>query len=200
MTRVHVCGGGLRALLIADVARRTAQLSGRQVAVSWAFDEPRAAEFNIHPPDDVTVEHPSAGLLVNCPHTADSLQVEGFSADLNADPLSLRLALLDSPLREPAVLDAAGTPGAAVPTVAAEAMLRRWRSAVALWARSPGAPLSRRHVETAMAALARFDSPRAIEVLRSVEADNQIAPGTKFETFAYLDRVIGVDLARDLGS
>lgn len=185
--RIHVCGGGLRALLIADVTRRVADVSGRGATVTWAFDEPGAAEFNIYPPDDITTEHPADALLVNCEHAENSLHVEEFHGALAGDPLVSRLALLELPPEQ----TTAGDSG--------EATLLRWRAAVAQWAKAPGAPLSQPHVESAMAALTDFDTPRAIEVLRDVETDNQVAAGAKFETFAFLDRLFGLDLARDLG-
>ena len=186
-TRIHVCGGGLRALLVADVARRVAQVAGRQARVSWAFDAPRASDLNIYPPDEMTTDHPADGLLVNCPDAPDSLRVAEHAGAVPDDPLALRLALLDSPVGTPPVSGDAGE------------TLRRWRSAVAGWARSPGAPSSRAHVKAAVAAFGELDMRGAVEVLRVVEADNHIAPGAKFETFAYLDRILGVDLARDLG-
>lgn len=192
-TRVHVCGGGIRALLVADIVRRVTQLSGRPAFVSWAVADPRASELNIYPPDDVTAEHPPNAMLINCEHTENSLVVAGFPGDvevngfIDADPLALRLGLLDLPLSESAVSPNAGE------------VLRAWRADVARWSRSPGAPPSRPHIDSAIAAFRELDTPSGVAVLRSVAADNQIAPGAKFETFAYLDRVVGVDLARDLG-
>jgi hypothetical protein len=186
--RIHVCGGGIRGLLLADIARRAEQLTGQRCRVTWSFDEPAAAAWNIYPPDEISADHPAAALFVNCPHAPDSLQVAEISDDGWLDPLAARLATLQS------------APGERVESAAAaEQTLRHWRAAVAEWARFPGAPLSRSHVASAVAAFGEFDTPRGIEVLRSVESDNQIAPGSKFETFAYLDRVVGVDLARDLG-
>jgi hypothetical protein len=176
----------LRALLVADVARRVADVSGRGATVTWAFEEPRAAEFNIYPPADIATEHPPGALLVNCPHAENSLHVEESSGNSSGDPLALRLALLDLRLTESSIADGA------------QATLERWRAAVAQWAKSPGAPLSRPHIESAIAACDEFDIPRALDVLREVEADNQIAAGAKFETFAFLDRVFGLDLARGL--
>lgn len=187
MKRIHVCDGGLRALLIADIARRVEQVSGRPCVVTWAFDEPSAAEFNIYPADEITVEHPTSALLVNCEHAPNSFRVADFSAAVTGDPLAHRLALLELAPEQTAV------------GVDADATLRRWRSAVAEWARSPGAPPSKSHIESAVAAFSELNTSRGVGVLRLVETDNQIALGSKFETFAYLDRIVGVDLARDLG-
>ncbi|HET9186822.1 MAG TPA: hypothetical protein VFN80_02625 [Acidothermaceae bacterium] len=186
--RIHVCAGGIRALLVADVARRVEQVSGRQCYVSWAFDEPRAAEFNLYPADEITTTHPTSAFMVNCAHVANSFQTAEFVGSVTGDPLALRLALLELAAEH---TDVSGD---------ADETLRRWRSAVAKWARSPGAPPSRPHLESAVAAFSELDTPRGVDMLRIVEADNQLAAGSKFETFAYLDRVVGIDLARDLGS
>jgi hypothetical protein len=44
-----------------------------------------------------------------------------------------------------------------------------------------------------------LDTPRALQDLRRVELDSGVAPGAKFETFAYVDRVLGLDLVRQVG-
>jgi cysteinyl-tRNA synthetase len=44
-----------------------------------------------------------------------------------------------------------------------------------------------------------LDTPAALRVLRSLEKDSEIPPGSKFETFAYADHLLGLDLARDIG-
>jgi cysteinyl-tRNA synthetase len=44
-----------------------------------------------------------------------------------------------------------------------------------------------------------LDTPAAIRVLRALEKDGDIPPGSKFETFAHADRLLGLDLARDIG-
>jgi cysteinyl-tRNA synthetase len=44
-----------------------------------------------------------------------------------------------------------------------------------------------------------LDTPAAIRVLRAMEKDSDIPPGAKFETFAHADRLLGLDLARDIG-
>ena len=44
-----------------------------------------------------------------------------------------------------------------------------------------------------------LDTPAALRVLRSLEKDSEIPPGAKFETFAHADRLLGLDLARDIG-
>jgi cysteinyl-tRNA synthetase len=44
-----------------------------------------------------------------------------------------------------------------------------------------------------------LDTPRAITVLRELEKDASIADGAKMETFLAADRLLGLDLARDIG-
>jgi cysteinyl-tRNA synthetase len=117
-------------------------------------------------------------------------------ADLTArglDPLALRLAFLDHRYRQQlnltwAVLEAA------------DRTLRRWRERVAEWARSPSEPMRAEYVgEFAAAFDDDLDTPAALRILRSLEKDGGIPPGSKFETFAHADHLLGLDLARDIG-
>ena len=109
------------------------------------------------------------------------------------DPLSLRLAFLQHRYRQQMNLtwDA---------IEAADATITRWRTRVAEWATEPSEPL---HEPTRTAMRAAFaddlDTPTAIIALRSLERDPQVRPGSKFETFAEADRLLGLDLARDIG-
>jgi cysteinyl-tRNA synthetase len=109
------------------------------------------------------------------------------------DPLALRLALMQNRYRQQMNLtwDALS---------AAHTTLLRWRARVAEWATSPSAAMPPDVVGGITSALAEdLDIPRAILLLRELERDDAIAPGAKFEVFAYLDRVLGLDLARDVG-
>ncbi len=116
--------------------------------------------------------------------------------DLSArglDPLALRLAFLDHRYRQQlnltwAVLEAA------------DRTLRRWRERVAEWARSPSKPMCAEYVSDFTSAFDDdLDTPAALRVLRRLEKDAEIPPGAKFETFAYADQLLGLDLARDIG-
>jgi hypothetical protein len=49
------------------------------------------------------------------------------------------------------------------------------------------------------AVLDDLDTPRALQVLRGLET-NALPAGCKFETFAWADRLLGLDLARDVGT
>jgi cysteinyl-tRNA synthetase len=114
-------------------------------------------------------------------------------ADRGLDPLALRLAFLEHRYRQQMNLtwdtleDAGKT-------------LRRWREQVAAWACEPSAPMSRRHTDAVVAAFdSDLDTPAAMRELRGLERDPGVAPGAKFETFAHLDQLFGLDLARDIG-
>ncbi|MFE9926097.1 hypothetical protein ACFYQA_32390 [Streptomyces sp. NPDC005774] len=110
------------------------------------------------------------------------------------EPTVLRLALLthprSSPLRlDPAALDeAAGTLG-------------RWRGAVAAWAHRPSRPIPDPvRVDLRTAWEEDLDTAGVLRVLRAVEQDPEVPDGARFETYAYADRLLGLDLTRDLGS
>jgi hypothetical protein len=109
------------------------------------------------------------------------------------DPLALRLALLQQHYREPAA------PGWDT-LAAADQLLRRWREQVADWARSPSKPMGQQYTGDIAAALdGDLDVPAALRWLAKLAADHEVPPGSKFETFAYQDQVLGLDLARDIG-
>ena len=117
-------------------------------------------------------------------------------ADLAArglDPLALRLAFLDHRYRQQMNLSWDTLEGA-------DKTLRRWREQVAAWACEPSAPMSRRHADAVVTAFdSDLDTPAAVRELRALEKDAGVAPGAKFETFAHLDQLLGLDLVRDLG-
>ena len=82
----------------------------------------------------------------------------------------------------------------------ADATLRRWRQRVAEWARSPSHAMDATAVSEITAAFdADLDTPAALRVLRHLDRDPGVPPGAKFETFAHADRLLGLDLARDVG-
>jgi hypothetical protein len=110
------------------------------------------------------------------------------------DPTVLRLALLtrhhNAPVRlEEAVLEEAG------------ATLARWRGAVARWARRPSRPVPdevRGRLREAWED--DLDVPRVLDELRRVENEPELPDGARFETYAYADRLLGLELTRDLGA
>ncbi len=110
------------------------------------------------------------------------------------DPLALRLVLLGTPYRDDlslnwGALEAAGK------------TLEHWRESVAEWALSPSVAMSARYADAVTAAFENdLDTPAALHELDALAADRDVPPGAKFETFAALDRLFGLDLARDIGS
>ncbi|MEV0184105.1 hypothetical protein AB0I54_33185 [Streptomyces sp. NPDC050625] len=119
------------------------------------------------------------------------------SADLPgllADPSALRFVLLAGPRTTPVRLDAAALDEAG-------RTLARWRQAVATWARRPSRPIPDEVRGRLRAAWEDdLDVPEVLDVLRWVETAPDLTDGARFETYAYTDRLLGLDLARDLGT
>ncbi len=125
----------------------------------------------------------SAGNVVLLQHVVD----RGY------DPLSLRLAFLGTRYRTQTDLSWAAL-------AAADQQLRRWRGRVAGWAEHPSRPMPDELVAEAVAAFRTdLDTPRALQVLRRIEKDDGIPEGARFEAFAHLDRLLGLDLVREVG-
>jgi len=114
-------------------------------------------------------------------------------ADRGLDPLALRLTLLEHRYRQQLNLTWETL-------AAAGATVRRWRARVAQWARSPSKPMCAGYVRDVNEAFDDdLDTPAALRALRGLEADAAVSPGSKFETFAHVDQLLGLDLARDVG-
>ncbi|MEU6019026.1 hypothetical protein ABZ826_34885 [Streptomyces sp. NPDC047515] len=110
-----------------------------------------------------------------------------------ADPLAVRLLLLGRPYDAPV-------------TVTGEALadarqtLWRWRRQVADWAQEPSRPIPADLLRESHAALADdLDVAAVLDLLADVAGRSEVPAGAKFETFAHLDRVLGLDLVRDVG-
>ncbi len=109
------------------------------------------------------------------------------------DPLALRLAFLEHRYRAQLNLTWA-TIGAADRTLA------RWRASVAGWAESDSRPVpAPLRAEISQRFADDLDTAGALRVLREVEKDAGIDPGAKFELFAAVDEVLGLELAREVG-
>jgi cysteinyl-tRNA synthetase len=114
-------------------------------------------------------------------------------AERGLDPLALRLAYLEHRYRQQLNLTWDTL-------TAADATLRRWRARVADWARSPSRPMCAEVTAEIAAAFDNdLDTPAALLALRRLEKDAEIPPGSKFESFAHVDQLLGLDLARDIG-
>ncbi|GDX32899.1 cysteine--tRNA ligase [Actinomycetes bacterium] len=113
--------------------------------------------------------------------------------DRGLDPLSLRLAFLQHRYRQQMNLTWEVIEGA-------ETTLAKWRNRVAQWAKAPSAPPDTSAVAAINAAFNEdLDTPLALQQLRAVDRDATLGEGTKFETFAHVDRLFGLDLTRDIG-
>ncbi|MET9732509.1 hypothetical protein ABZZ79_18230 [Streptomyces sp. NPDC006458] len=218
LTRVeaHADGPGLtalRVLLVADLLVRALELGGTPV---WAVltGAPREAELRaaaaalgVRPFEDsrdVGAGLGEAQVIHVAVRGAGGPAAEGVrievapvlaASDPDPDPAVLRLALLTRPRGTAVSLDTATR------TEAHDSLLR-WRRAVAGWARSPSRPVPadlRRRLREAWED--DLDLPGVLRVLRQVEeAGPELPDGARFETYAYADRLLGLDLTHDLGA
>jgi cysteinyl-tRNA synthetase len=114
-------------------------------------------------------------------------------ADRGLDPLALRLAFLEHRYRHQVNLtwDTLSV---------ADRTLCQWRRRVAEWACSPSKPAHRPVAAQIAAAFDDdLDTPAALRALHMLETDQDIAPGSKFESFARADQLLGLDVSRDIG-
>ncbi|MBG0856935.1 hypothetical protein I2W78_35065 [Streptomyces spinoverrucosus] len=199
----------LRVLLVADVLVRALELGGTPVLGVLSGDRYRAelrvaaAALGIRPFEDMgaglgeqQVIHvvEEGGAKPDGVRVAVAPVAEGRGMPLGDDPAVLRLALLSRRRSDPAQLD---------DTTLDEARdtLTRWRRAVADWARHPSRPVPeevRGRLRTAWED--DLDVPSVLRVLRRVESAPDLPHGARFETYAYADRLLGLDLTRDLGA
>ena len=111
-----------------------------------------------------------------------------------SDPGALRLALFSQPRDLPVRLD-----GEALDE--ARRTLAHWRGAVADWARRPSRPVPDEvRVELRTAWEDDLNVPEVLRVLHRVETWPDLPDGARFETYAYADRLLGLELTRDIGS
>ncbi|MFJ6387820.1 hypothetical protein ACIQJT_09505 [Streptomyces sp. NPDC091972] len=215
LTRVeaHVPGydaSALRVLLVADLLVRALEIGGTPV---WALLTGESGQAELHagaaalgirPFEDRRDAGPGRGesqavhvVGENGP-APDGVRVAVApvaTPDLppDAEPAAVRLALLTKPRSTPAQLDETALTDA-------HDTLARWRRAVAAWARHPSRPVPdevRGHLRTAWED--DLDVPEVLRVLRRVE-ESDLPEGARFETYAYADRLLGLDLTRDLGA
>jgi hypothetical protein len=201
----------LRTFVVGDLIRRNAE---RRKLVIQAGQEPGGAAdgaaLGLRPAEEPRLDG-GIDVQVGGPDPADRARLwtapapVRFSAgedgaihlaDLTArglDPLALRLAFLEQPYRDELDLSWPVLTGA-------DQALRAMRRQVADWATHPSFPISAPHAAEVTAA---FDSdlftPGALVTLRALAASPQVPPGAKFETFAHLDSLLGLDLAAEIG-
>jgi hypothetical protein len=218
LTRVEVHAPGfdttnLRVLLVADLLVRALELGGTPVWALLTGERQRAelragaAALGIRPFEDsrdvsaglgeaqviqVVGEEGAAPDGVRIAVAAVHAEAPGTPDD--ADPTALRLVLLTRPRSVPVRLDAAALSDA-------HDTLVRWRRAVAAWANRPSRPIPdevRGRLRTAWED--DLDVPEVLRVLRWVESESDLSDGARFETYAYADRLLGLELTRDLGA
>ena len=113
--------------------------------------------------------------------------------DRGLDPLAARMAFLEHRYRQQMNLTWETL-------TAADATVRRWREQVADWANEPSRPMCAEYSTRITAALDDdLDTPAALRALRELAKDQEIPAGSKFETFASADRVLGLDLVSLVG-
>ena len=211
----------LRVLLVADVLTRVAELQGLETITVLAADGAPAAglgedlsTLGIHPPAAVA-SHADAPAMLGGPahvHVARHAPGTGEGRDgvligvgpvedltpqapagNRRDLLALRLALLSCPYREPAKLTQAALADAAESA-------GRWRRRVAEWASEPSRPIPADAVSVIRDAFdVDLDTAAALDLLRSMESRQDVPAGAKFETFLFTDRVLGLELPREIG-
>jgi hypothetical protein len=208
-------------LLVADVLTRIAELQGLETITVLAADgappsglgEDLSA-LGIHPPAALARRAEAPALLGGSAHVHVASYATGSGQGRDGvligvgpvenltqpsaggqppDLLALRLALLSCPYREPVKLTQAALADAAESA-------GRWRRRVAEWAAEPSRPIP---AEAASVIRSAFDDDldtvAALDLLRSMESRQDIAAGAKFETFLFVDRVLGLELPREIG-
>ncbi|MEV6671022.1 hypothetical protein [Streptomyces sp. NPDC051162] len=206
----------LRARLVADILVRTAELHGGQALLGLVgpggtrdADEARAAVLGIRPPAATGTPDEVARALggrADVYITAGQEPAEQAvtvrvgvvhpyeqPSPIGLDALALRLALLTHPHHEPVAF----TPEE---LAAAQRTLQRWRGSVARWAQAPSKPMCAEILGRALAGLEDdLDVPVVLDALNRLETDTGLPDGAKFETFTYLDRVLALELTREIG-
>jgi len=156
--------------------------------------------LNVHPagvtagpPEPLDVAVAPAGEPAGSPAYRVAPGTAGPVDSSGVDPLALRLALMQRPYRAGADL----TPD---DLKAADEVLRHWRTLVNHWALSVSKPMCAQYTGDFLDALDDdLDTPAALRILSALAADQEIPDGSKFEVFAYADRFLGLDLAREVG-
>jgi len=199
---VWVAGPGQpRPCLLADLVSRVAERHHLRATVSqpappgWAELNVRPAGVSARPPHPLDVAVAAPGEPAGSPaHRMQPGEARPQNPDLGGlDPLALRLALLQRPYRADADVSRGKLQ-------AADAELRELREQVRHWATSPSKPMCAQYVGDFLGALDDdLDTPAALATLSALAADPEIPDGSKFEAFAYFDRFLGLDLARDVG-
>jgi hypothetical protein len=134
-----------------------------------------------------------AGHWIQVAGAAGRPATDGERVELGEEPLAVRMKLMRQGYGEELAADLSPRDGA-------DGDLARWRQLVAGWARSPSGAMSRPYADAITAAFTHgLDTPTALRELAALADDASVPDGVKFETFAAADRLVGLDLARDVG-
>jgi hypothetical protein len=134
-----------------------------------------------------------AGHWIQVAGTTGGPATGGEQMELGEEPLAVRMKLMRQGYGEELTADLSPRDGA-------DGDLARWRQLVAGWARSPSGAMSRPYADAITAAFTDgLDTPAALRELAALADDASVPDGVKFETFAAADRLVGLDLARDVG-
>jgi hypothetical protein len=184
-------------------AERAAELLGIHPPGARASSAAAAAvlggppDVHIAGPGDADIQQPGLVTLVGATRlrtteSGDSASPAAEMARASADPLAIRLALMLQPSDQAANLDDGVLASACDQTT-------QWRDQVADWAELPSSPMPPRIRAALDAALDDLDTPTAVQLLTGLATDPDVPDGARFETFAFADRVLGLELAREVG-
>jgi hypothetical protein len=150
------------------------------------------AGFGIWPDDDPS----GLAVRVGAAHMPAAADDGKLGTDLLTgsaqDLLAVRFALMSFPAQEPADLTDRVL-------ASSHQAVGDWRRRVARWAEQPSRPIPAHLAEMVRAAFDDLDTATAIALLRGLADDESVPSGAKFETFLYVDRVLGLDLPSDIG-
>lgn len=139
---------------------------------------------------------PGISIAVGMARVSEADGEVGHAAELlserDADPLTLRLALMSVSYPQPTDLTAGALMGA-------RKTLDRWRHRVAEWAEFPSRPVPPRFKTMIGDRFDELASAPVIDLLDELARRDEVPAGAKFETFVFADRILGLDLVRAIG-
>ncbi len=113
--------------------------------------------------------------------------------DRGYDPLALRLAFMQHKYRSQMNLTWEVIQSS-------QELLNRWRRKVNMWSQSESHPMNQEIADEIAGYFSQdLNTPMAVNALRALEKNETVSDGAKFEMFAHLDSLFGLDLAREVG-
>jgi hypothetical protein len=209
---------GLRVLLTADLLTRIAEMGNLQALTVLATGK-RPARYSeaatrlvdglgIHPPAaraGCGEAHTAFGGPVDVHLVSGAMSIDDDQGGLvvrvgatrirqadTLEPLAVRYALMSVPYHQPADITEVALAGA-------RETLGSWRCLVANWAERPSRPIPSRITGAVKDACSDLDMGAVLALLGDLAVDAGVPDGAKFEGFLYADRVLGLELAREIG-